>query len=146
MKKYLLVFSIMAAIALSFNFAFAIGDDWREDCLNMMSDQSSYGGMMRGFGMMDDQGPYNMMNWGGEGMGFWGVVSMILAIILWVIFWSIVIVAIIALVRWIYLRVFRGELWIFGKKETAEDILKMRYAKGEINKEQYESMKKEISK
>lgn len=143
MKKYLLLFFIVTSLVLSVNFAFAIGDNWSEDCLRIMGYQNS-GGMMRGF---YGSGPYGMMNWsGGEGLGFWGVVSMILAIALWVIFWAIVIVAIIALVRWIYLKMFKGELWIFGKKETAEEILKMRYAKGEISKEEYESMKKEIAR
>jgi len=33
----------------------------------------------------------------------------------------------------------------FEKNETALDILKKRYAKGEITKEQFEQMKKDVS-
>ena len=98
-------------------------------------------GMMSGFGW---DGGYGMMNWSGSGSG-WGILVMILAIALWVIFWAVVIVATVALVRWLYMKVFKAELWIFGKKETPEDVLKMRFAKGDISKEQYEAIKKEIA-
>lgn len=135
MKKIFLISSFLSLV-LSINFAFAIGDDLRESCFKLM------GGTNAPYSMM---GNYNMMTWSGMGGG-WGIIGLIFAIALWVAFWAIVIVAIVALVRWLYMRIFKGELWIFGRKETPEEILKLRYAKGEITKEQYESMKREISK
>lgn len=132
----------MAALILSFNFTFAIGDNWQENCAQMMKEGWSDYGMMDGIGRFSGN---NMMDWGGMGGG-WGIITMILAIVFWVIIWAVIIVILIALVRWLYLRIFKGELWILGKKETAEEILKLRYAKGEITKEQYESMKKEVAK
>lgn len=138
MFKYLSLFFIAISLVLSFNVAFAIGDDLQERCWSMMSDNGS-GSWPVGYGMM---------NW--SGMGFGGILAMIFAIALWVVFWAVMIVAIVALVRWLYMRIFKGELWILSKKEmgkeSAEDILKTRYAKGEIAKEEYEEMKKEIGK
>jgi putative membrane protein len=70
------------------------------------------------------------MHWSGNygfGMGF-GWIFMI-------IFWAIVLFLVVALVKKI------GS----GEKETAEDILKKRYAGGEISKEEFERLKKDIS-
>ncbi len=76
-----------------------------------------------------------MMNWG-YGMGWFGWIFMI-------IFSIVVIAGVVILVRW---------MAFFGEKrrrpesqETAIDILKKRYAKGEITKEEYEKIKKDIS-
>jgi putative membrane protein len=73
-----------------------------------------------------------MMHWGdygwGWGMGF-GWLSMI-------IFWVLVIMGIVFIVRMIA----GGE----KKNEAALDILKMRYAKGEISKEEFDAKKKDI--
>lgn len=134
MKKYLSAFfvSTVSVLTLSLNFASAAID---ETCIDFMRNR----GMMGNYGW----GGYGMMNWDGSGGG-WGILTMIFAIALWVIFWAIVIVATVALVRWLYIKIFKSELMIFGKKETPEDILKMRYARGDISKEQYENMKKEI--
>ncbi len=73
------------------------------------------------------------MNWGayGWGMGF-GWIFMI-------IFWVLVILGVVYLVQ-----------AKAGKssehKETPLDILKKRYAKGEITKEEFERMKDDLSK
>ena len=138
MFKYLSLFLVAIALALSFNVAFANIDDMSETCIKWMSENNGWrGGMMGG---------YNMMDW--SGMGFGGVLTMIFAIALWVVFWAVTIVAIVALVRWIYMKVFKGELLILSKKEmgkeNAEEVLKLRYAKGDISKEEYEEMRKEI--
>lgn len=137
MFKYLSLFLLAVLLLFSFDVAFAdmTDDTWRDGCLNMMD---SFGR----FGMMDG---YGMMNFGRIGGG-WGIFSMFLAVIFQIIIWAIIIVAVFALVRWIYARIFKGELWVFGKKETAEDVLKMRYAKGEITKEEYESARQELAK
>lgn len=129
--KYLSLF-VALSLLLSFNVAFAVGDDFSEQCARWMS----------GNNMM---GSYSMMNYSRMG-GEWGLLSMILAVVLQIIIWAVVIVAIIALVKWLYAKIFKGELLMIGRKETAEDVLKMRYAKGELTKEQYEDIRKEFTR
>ncbi len=53
------------------------------------------------------------------------------------IFWILIIVGIVLLVKW---------LWEGGKEyqENAMDILKKRYASGEISKQEFEEKKKDI--
>lgn len=70
-----------------------------------------------------------MMHWFGNsgfGMGF-GWIFMIL-------FWVLVIFIVISLMKK------SGS----SEKETAEDVLKKRYARGEISKEEFERLKKGI--
>jgi len=65
--------------------------------------------------------------------GFWGGGFMM-------IFWLIIIIAGIAiLVKWLTEKSSSST-----KEESALDILKKRYVRGAINKEQFERMKKEI--
>lgn len=97
----------------------------------MLSLTSVYGYTQMGPSMM---GP-GMMNWG-YGMGWgWSIIMMA--------FWIAVIVGIIFLIRWVVLstdrrRETRGE-------DSALEILKQRYAKGEINKEEFTEKKKDLS-
>ena len=92
---------------------------------------SSYSYAQMGQGMM---GP-GMMNWG-SGMGWgWSIIMMV--------FWIAIIVGIIFLIRWVVLSTdrrheTRGE-------DSAMDILRNRYAKGEINKDEFEEKKKDIA-
>ena len=95
------------------------------------------GGMMSGgmMGMMmgGNMG-YGMMgnNPFGYGYGYWSF---------WNIIWSLFWIGLIVLVIWlIYKFIIKRE----GLHETPIVILKKRYAKGEINKRQFEGMKKEI--
>ena len=76
-----------------------------------------------------------MMNWGnyGWGMGF-GWIFMLL-------FWALVIFGIVYIAQTISRRAGQS-----GTKETPLDILKKRYAKGEITKEEFERMKDDILK
>jgi putative membrane protein len=67
--------------------------------------------------------------------GAWGFGSMIMM----VLFWGLIIVAIVLGIRWV-----KGQ----GKElrsESALEILRQRYARGEINKEEFESKKKDLS-
>ena len=74
-----------------------------------------------------------MMNFGM--MGGWGFFG--------IIFWIIIIVGIVLLVVWLNrkLPARQGS----NSDESALNILKKRYALGEISKEDYEKMKKDIS-
>ena len=67
--------------------------------------------------------------------GGWGIFMMMISMVL---FWGLIIGGVILLVRFIFPQ--------FGSK-TAEDsleILKRRYARGEIEKEKFESKKRDI--
>jgi putative membrane protein len=73
------------------------------------------------------------MHWFGDGM--WG------GWIIMVIFWVLIIVAIVALIRWIAVQ---NRPAPSQKEESALDILKKRYARGEISKEDFEEKKKQL--
>lgn len=75
-------------------------------------------------------GPHMM--WGG---GYWGGSFMI-------IFWILVIVAIFLGIRWAVRS--GGSASAPDRKETALDVLKRRYASGEIDRDQFMSMKKDL--
>lgn len=72
--------------------------------------------------------------------GGWGIIGMIFMFI----FWALLITGIILLVVWL---VRRGSYTDrdLSRKNNAIDILKERYARGEINKEDFERMKRDIS-
>jgi putative membrane protein len=73
------------------------------------------------------------MHWFGDGM--WG------GWIIMVIFWVLIIVAIVALIRWIAVQ---NRPAPSQKEESALDILKKRYVRGEISKEDFEEKKKQL--
>jgi len=78
--------------------------------------------------MMGYGGWNNMMGWGGFGVLAW---------ILMLLFWIVLILGVIALIRYL-----NGG---FSKEsKTPIDILRERYAKGEINKKEFEEMKKNL--
>lgn len=69
----------------------------------------------------------------GFGGGMLGGVFMI-------IWWGVIIVGSILLIRWIVDQMKRPS----GGERSPMDILKERYAKGEINKEEFEAKKKDL--
>jgi len=76
-----------------------------------------------------------MGNFGmGHEMGFFGMPFFFL-------FWLLIIVGIVFLVKWIIAQTKNGD----GANETALDILKKRYARGEIDKEEFEEKKRDLS-
>lgn len=71
----------------------------------------------------------NMHNWDmGWGMPFFGL-----------FFWLLVIIGFVSLIRWLINRKPTPPHY-----ETPLDILKQRYARGEIDRDSYERMKKDI--
>ena len=75
-----------------------------------------------------------MGNWG---MGGFGMVFMM-------VFWVLVIVGIVFLIRWLIPAAGSGKAAV-QRGSGAVEILKERYARGEINKAEFESMKRDIS-
>jgi putative membrane protein len=78
--------------------------------------------------------PYDW--WGMHYMwGEWGVGMMFMMIL----FWGLIIVALVLGIRWLLTQ---GRE---PRSDSALDILRQRYARGEINKEEFEAKKREIS-
>ena len=79
-------------------------------------------------------------DWGSWG-GWWA--GMIVMMILMVIFWG----GIIALIIWAIARFTRRETSgeLHGEKPSPLDVAKDRYARGEITKEQFEQIKRDLS-
>jgi len=74
-----------------------------------------------------------MMSFGFGPFGGFGWIFMIL-------FWALVIIGIVALVRWLSNQSMGGT-----SNKSALDILKERYARGEIGKHEFEEKKKELN-
>ena len=86
--------------------------------------QGGYGGWHMGPGMM-----------GGWGMGWFGSIFML-------VFWVLVIVGLVFLIRWLILATKGGTE--VTRSSRALDILKERYTRGEINKEEFEEKKRNL--
>ncbi|MBI2453440.1 SHOCT domain-containing protein [Candidatus Peregrinibacteria bacterium] len=80
-----------------------------------------------------NQSNNSMMNFGFTPFGSFGWIFMIL-------WWVLVIAGIVALIKWLT-RESRG---IRNRKKSALEILQERYAKGEINKQEFEEKKKDL--
>lgn len=93
---------------------------------------SIFGGIFSGWG---GYGVYGMMGPWMMGSTGWGWFMPILMIV----FWGLVIWAIVALVRGL-----SSGGGGSRQEESALDMLKKRYARGEISKEEYEAKKKDI--
>jgi putative membrane protein len=95
--------------------------------MNMM-----WGGWSSGFN--NNLTNNNMMNFGFGTMGGFGFIFMIL-------WWVLIIAGIVALIKW-----FTSQSSSTGgsHEKSSLDILKERYAKGEINKQEFEDKKKDL--
>ncbi len=91
---------------------------------------ADWGGYGMGPGMMGPGYGYGM-GWG------WGIVMMV--------FWVLVIVGIVLLIRWLIMASRPGAQGGPQQGESALDILKRRYARGEMDREEFEQKKKDLS-
>lgn len=57
------------------------------------------------------------------------------------LFWLVILVGLVLLVRWVAVT---GRTQPEPKKDSAEDILKQRYARGEIEREEYEQKMQDL--
>lgn len=74
--------------------------------------------------------------WGMHPMwGVWGIGMMLMMLF----FWGLVIVAIVLGIRWL---VSQGKA---SRSDSALEILRQRYARGEINKEEFEAKKRDLT-
>lgn len=97
--------------------------------ISMFSNQGGGGNSMMWWGF----GP--MSGWGGAGFGVFMFIAMFL-------FWVLLIVGAIALIR--YLMSPRREDKVYPPTETSLQILQERYVRGEIDKKEFEEKKKDL--
>ncbi len=76
----------------------------------------------------------DMMGWGG-GWGFFGMVH----IVLW---WLLLILGIVVLAKWLFAGASGGER---ASGNRALEVLKERYARGEIGKDEFEQKKRDLA-
>ncbi len=93
--------------------------------------QMMMGGWSPPFGL--NQINNSMMNFGYSPLSWFGWIFMIL-------FWVLIVVGIIALIRWLIAQTKGG-----AEEKSALTILKERYARGEIDKKEFEEKKKNLS-
>ena len=90
-----------------------------------LAQQQPYGGWGMGPGMM-----------GGWGMGWFGMIFM-------AAFWILIIVGLVFLIRWLIQTTSAGkETGLGGSK--ALDILKERYARGEMEKDEFDAKRRDL--
>lgn len=79
--------------------------------------------------------------WSGEPWQPCGAACFLIPVILVMAFWLSVIIGIVYFIKWV---ISTGKRHEITPEETALDILKKRYARGEISKEDFERMKQDI--
>jgi putative membrane protein len=68
--------------------------------------------------------------------GVWGIGMMLMMLV----FWGVVIVGVVLAIRWLM-----AQSRDPRKTDSALDILRQRYARGEISKEEFEAKKKDLA-
>lgn len=71
------------------------------------------------------------------GMGWFGMILMI-------VFWVLVIIGLILLIKWLLIQTRSGSSDTSKPSSSGLDILKERYARGEIDKKEFEEKKKDL--
>ena len=74
----------------------------------------------------------------GMGFGLFGLLFMLLA-------WGLLIALAVWLISVLFPRTDKGSTSSLDKSQSAGEILDRRYARGEINREQYEMMKQDLA-
>ena len=92
-----------------------------------LAQPGGYGGWGMGPGMMG----------GGWGMGWFGGIFMM-------IFWILILVGLVFLIKWLIQSTNRTKPEAGGSAGRALDILKERYARGEIDKAEFETKKADL--
>ncbi len=92
---------------------------------------------LSGFGMMGGYGGYGGMMGGYGGFGF-----NLLGMIVPLVFWALILVGIMLLVVWVVLNVSKTSQP--SNSDPAIEILKARYVRGEITKEQFNAIKRDL--
>lgn len=91
------------------------------------------------------EGQWQMPMWNhwGPGMMGWGTGGGWLGGIIMLVWWIVVIAGIVALFRWLFTSK-RPAGICSPPSESALDVAKKRYARGEIDQEQYRALKREL--
>ena len=88
-----------------------------------------------GWSMM---GPWT--GWGGSGLGWWGVLTVILVLL----FWALIIGGLVLLILWLVRRGRSAEISVGSGRSRALEILQERYARDEITREEHERIRRDI--
>jgi len=85
-----------------------------------------------------------LAQWGQQYGGGWHMMGW-LGMIMMLAFWALVIAALVFLIRWLIQSSKGGTPVIGGSFNQALEILKERYARGEIDKEEFDSKKRDLT-
>jgi putative membrane protein len=93
--------------------------------------------------MFGNFGPMHMWGTYGDGVG-WGAVGLLGGVVM-ILWWVLVAVAIVVFIRWLMRQGQGGHGGHGDHQKSPMEILKERYAKGEIDKAEFEEKKKDLA-